>query len=47
MKPEFTGRKAQYLNYAEDGIRLRANRIGSKKVYNRKKQSWKKELLND
>lgn len=40
-----TGRKSQYLNYAEDGIKIRSAKFGSKKVYNRKKQpNWMKEM---
>jgi hypothetical protein len=39
----FTGRKAQFLNMAEDGVKIRSNRFKNKKKYNRKDQSWKKD----
>lgn len=35
MKPEFTGKKAQFLNY-QDGLKIRAVRFKDKTVYNRK-----------
>lgn len=40
---DFTGKKAQFLNMKEDGLKLRSSKIESKKKYNRKKSGWKKE----
>lgn len=39
----FTGRKAQYLNMQQDGLKIRAGSFKNKKAYDRKNKSWKKE----
>lgn len=39
----FTGRKAQFLNMQEDGVKIRSVTFKNKKAYNRKDQSWKKD----
>jgi hypothetical protein len=39
----FTGKKAQFLNMVEDGIKIRSTTFRNKKAYNRKDQSWKKD----
>ena len=35
MQKSFTGQKAMFLNMAQDGIKIRANKIQSKKAYKR------------
>lgn len=41
---QFTGQKAQYLNMVEDGIKIRASRIESKKKYNRNQKHRNSEF---
>lgn len=38
-----TGRKAQFLNMKEDGLKLRAATFKNKRAYDRKDKSWKKD----
>ena len=46
MRPQLTGKKAQYLNYQVDGIKIRPSTFKNKAKYNRKDKSWKKEAWN-
>ena len=39
----FTGKKAQFLNMAQDGLKIRATTFKNKKAYNRKDKSWKQD----
>lgn len=39
----FTGKKAQFLNMKEDGIKQRAATFKNKKAYDRNNKTWKKE----
>lgn len=39
----FTSKKAQFLNMAEDGIKIRAAKFKNKKAYNRNDRSWKQD----
>lgn len=39
----FTGKKAQFLNMATDGLKIRSVKFKNKKAYDRKNQSWKKD----
>ena len=40
---DFTGKKAQFLNFKEDGMKIRSTRIESKKAYKRKPKHTKKD----
>lgn len=40
---DFTGRKAQFLNMKEDGLKQRAQTFKNKKAYDRKKNKNKKD----
>lgn len=39
----FTAKKALYLNMSEDGIKIRSNRIESKKAYKRKPKNTRQQ----
>ena len=39
----FTGKKAQFLNMAQDGLKIRASTFKNKRAYNRKDKSWKQD----
>lgn len=39
----FTGRKAQFLNMAEDGLKIRSTKFKNKRAYNRNDKSWKQD----
>lgn len=43
MKPVMTGRKAQFLNMQQDGVKIRAAAFKNKKAYTRKDKSWKSD----
>lgn len=43
MQPKFVGKKAQHLNYKEDGIKIRATSFKNSKVY-RRTQKHKNQL---
>ena len=43
MKPMLTGKKAQFLNMQEDGLKIRSTTFKNKKAYDRKSKTWKKE----
>lgn len=40
---KFTGQLSQFLNFKEDGLKIRATRFKNKKAHCRKDQSWKKD----
>ena len=44
MTTNLTGKKAQFLNMKEDGLKIRATSFKNKKAYNKKDKSWKKEF---
>lgn len=39
----FTGKKAQFLNMKEDGLKQRSATFKNKKAYDRNNKTWKKE----
>lgn len=39
----FTAKKAMFLNMAQDGLKLRANKFENKKAYKRKAKHAKRE----
>lgn len=43
MQPKLISKKAQFKNYAEDGIKIRSNQFKNKAKYDRKDKTWKKE----
>lgn len=43
MQPKMVGKKSQFKNYSEDGIKIRAEKFRNKVRYSRKDRSWMKE----